>query len=145
MNTVNLSVDTLSGDVVEKTYGSSGLSRSGPNIVQVFSLLDNKIFLQDISLLKWVDLNSNGFVEDGEIVLKTSSEIIQFNTMQRRLGAKNHFNDSRENSMVLKSILLVMVDEINLIRNKLVPVLPARTFVQVKTAIENKIDSGSVD
>lgn len=42
---------------------------------------------------------------------------------------------------VIKALSLVMMDEINTIRARLVPPLTAKTAAQMKTAVENKIAS----
>lgn len=44
-----------------------------------------------------------------------------------------------------KAVLLVILDEINLIRSKLSPVLPPRTITQLRNAVANKIDTGAAN
>lgn len=63
----------------------------------------------------------------------------------RRTEAKTIILDQESRGAVLRAIALVMMDEINLIRAKLTPPLPLRTASQIKTAIQNKLDSGGAD
>lgn len=46
---------------------------------------------------------------------------------------------------LLRALVLIMLDEINILRAAAVPVLPPRTKAQLVTAMTNKINAGSAD
>ena len=48
-------------------------------------------------------------------------------------------------SKSLRAVLLLLLDELNLLRAAVVPPLPARTMTQLRNAIGTKIDSGGAD
>jgi hypothetical protein len=62
-----------------------------------------------------------------------------------RAEAATDFSDVAAPNKLLRAALLALLDEVNLIRGALVPVLPARTIVQVRTAVLNKLSSGAAD
>src|ERR1051325_9363553 len=53
------------------------------------------------------------------------------------IDSKDRYNSGK----LERAIALTMLDQINLVRSKLVPALPPITVAQLKTAIENKLDS----
>lgn len=64
----------------------------------------------------------------------------------QRTGAVNELtNDPTANAKFIRAVFLVELDEINLIRSLLVPSQTPRTVAQFKTAVQNKINSGSAD
>lgn len=68
------------------------------------------------------------------------------NLAAERLGAfANLVNGTDPNNKLMRAILLVILDEINVIRGLLAPSQSARTVVQMKNAIQNKLTSGTAD
>ena len=63
--------------------------------------------------------------------------------IQNRTEAKQVLTNTRPQDKIIKALLAVMLDEINILRTA--ASLPARTRAQFVTAIQNKIDSGGVD
>src|SRR3954469_10785963 len=64
----------------------------------------------------------------------------------QRVGAVTQMNaDASANSKFIRAVLLVILDEVNVIRGNFAPALAARTPAQLKTAIQNKINSGAAD
>jgi hypothetical protein len=53
--------------------------------------------------------------------------------------------DTSPNSKFVRAVLLVVLDEINVIRALLPGPPAARTIAQLKTAIQNKLNSGAAD
>lgn len=66
-------------------------------------------------------------------------------TAPRASAISNFLNDPSATSKLERAILLVILDEINVIRGLLSPVQPARTVAQLKTAVQNKLNSGAAD
>jgi len=54
-------------------------------------------------------------------------------------------SDSSSNSKFVRAVLLVILDEINVIRALLPGPPAARTIAQLKTAVQSKINSGAAD
>ena len=66
------------------------------------------------------------------------------NTANARVLAKAILDQAlADNSMILRAVVEIIRDEINLLRAE--HSLAARTNAQIKTAIQNKVDSGDVD
>ena len=145
MTTINVAINSSSKDILEKNFDFTALSASGANVVLVRGLSDNRIFYQDISNLKWVDTNSNGLVENGEIFEKTQSEKDAYKTNMLRLSAKNYLSETHFSLVLHRAIVLTIMDEINILRAAVVPALPARTANQIRTAITNRINGGTAD
>ena len=80
-------------------------------------------------------------VRTGEHMGPTQAELNQ----QAREAAKALIDSAEPTDRRFRALLLVMLDEINLIRSKLVPALPPRTPVQLKAAIRAKLDAGQAD
>ena len=64
---------------------------------------------------------------------------------QTRGTAVNNLGVTVDVYMLLRALMLVLLDEVNLIRSLLVPAQTARTAAQVRTAITNKINAGNAD
>lgn len=65
---------------------------------------------------------------------------------QPRVDAINELLvDFSGNAKFIRAVLLVILDEVNVIRGLLSPAQPARTVAQLRTAIQNKINAGSAD
>ena len=62
-----------------------------------------------------------------------------------RAAAKALVDAKRDEDVRFRALMLVVLDEINVIRSKLVPILTPRTMAQLKTAIATKIDAGEAD
>lgn len=71
----------------------------------------------------------------------TSAELLA----RLRAQAKVLIDDRRDEDVRFRALVLVLLDEINVIRSKLVPALTPRTIAQLKTAVRNKIDAGDAD
>lgn len=84
----------------------------------------------------------NAFVVAHIPVPPTPAQILAF----LRSGALDNLNTSPDSvSKLQRAILMVILDEINVIR-ALLPGPPAqRTIAQMKTAIQNKINAGAAD
>lgn len=59
--------------------------------------------------------------------------------------AEDELVDKNPIDKVVRALMLVILDEINLIRSKLSPALAARTAANIKTAMVNKLRDGSAD
>lgn len=71
-------------------------------------------------------------------------------TQQQRNSANSNIGTSTSGLseptfIALRALVEVLVDQLNVIRAALPSPLPAITYAQAKTAIQNKINSGSVD
>ena len=64
---------------------------------------------------------------------------------QTRGSAVNNLGVTVDVYVLLRALMLVLLDEINLIRSLLVPVQTARTTAQLRAAITNKINAGNAD
>lgn len=74
------------------------------------------------------------------------SNASSFQIQDSRNAAVSNFNSSSDAiNKLQRAVVLVILDEINLIRGLLVPSQQPRTIAQLKTAIQNKINSGAAD
>lgn len=69
--------------------------------------------------------------------------LAQDSNLKARIDAKNLLDQDLKFRKILKSLLSVMLDEVNTLRQQ--HGLPDRTMTQVKNAIAARIDSGDVD
>lgn len=63
----------------------------------------------------------------------------------RRTEARAILADLEGRGAILRAVALAMLDEINLIRARLVPPLQPRTASQIMAAVQLKLDSGAAD
>lgn len=71
---------------------------------------------------------------------------VAWQNLQDRSAASTIFMvDTSSSAKVLRATILVLLDEINILRAASVPSLSARTVAQARTAIQAKIDGGTVD
>lgn len=74
------------------------------------------------------------------------STVMPPNQTQLRNDAANELNaDFSGNAKFIRAVLLVILDEVNTIRTNPALNLTPRTAAQMKTAIQNKINSGAAD
>lgn len=74
-----------------------------------------------------------------------AAELSAQNSRDRTSAATIFMTDTSAAGKILRATILVLLDEINILRAASVPSLPARTIAQARTAIQNKIDGGTVD
>ena len=60
-----------------------------------------------------------------------------------REGAKNIIDANAKDSVLMRALILILIDEFNILRAK--HGLPSRTIEQLKTAIKSRIDNGDAD
>lgn len=61
-----------------------------------------------------------------------------------RSGAKKSFAETPDGQLI-RALAAVMLNEINILRAAVIPLLPPRTLAQLKTAIIARIDDGTAD
>jgi hypothetical protein len=85
------------------------------------------------------------FVTDRDYatVSGTPLRVIETNATLRNQAINLLSNDIGANPKFVRAVLLVLLDEINVLRTALS--LAQRTVAQAKTAVQNKINSGSAD
>jgi hypothetical protein len=69
----------------------------------------------------------------------------QWAVTRRRSGAKDLLGAAVADGQLIRAVVLVILDEINVIRTNALLSLVPRTATQVRTAIANKLDAGSAD
>lgn len=82
----------------------------------------------------------NAFVATQQPPVLQPAEVL---VLERATAVTELLNDTSGNAKFIRAVLLVILDEINVIRAQLS--LTARTVAQLKTAIQSKINSGSAD
>jgi hypothetical protein len=97
----------------------------------------------------------NGFVVALSVAdinrIAATNAVLEFNTQVAftnsvRLAAKQLIqSEFTDRDLVLRAFMLVVLDEINIIRPALASPLSARTKLQFRNAIQTKIDSGVAD
>lgn len=73
---------------------------------------------------------------------------VTWENTQTRVKAKQFYDNTvthSEQAKLLRALVAVLLDEINILRTHAAIGLPARTMAQAKTSIQNKIDAGTVD
>lgn len=63
----------------------------------------------------------------------------------RASAISSFLSDTSGNAKVLRAVMLVLLDEVNVIRALLSGPPAARTATQFRTAVQNKINSGAAD
>ncbi|GEM_PF-3605118 len=75
----------------------------------------------------------------------SDSAQIVWQNLQDRTFALSNLAHSKPDYKLLRAVVLVVMDEINILRAAVVPSLPALTANQIRTAIQNKINTGAAD
>ena len=69
----------------------------------------------------------------------------QQNVGQRNSAVNELLNGTTDRDKLNRAILLAILDQMNVIRSKLVPPLPAITIPQAKQAVQDKLNTGAAD
>ncbi len=124
--------------ILHDPNGDRAQSYEGMSQTTVSNLLNATGFLYD-----FVDQATYlSFLAANQKPILTSTQVLQ----NQRSDAIDLLNSGTYAPTKLeRAAILVTLDEINLIRSLLVPAQSPRTFQQMKTAIQNKINSGAAD
>lgn len=142
---------TTTNNVVNARFGiSTSRFLDGPGVIT---------FNGNKSLSDWVNLQNLRIAEPnfrrwkhiaGTIVEMKQFEKDQidaavsvFRDNQIRISAKLKLDGFISDSLFMRALVVIMLDEINLLR--VAHSFPIRTLEQLKLALQNKIDSGDID
>ena len=90
--------------------------------------------------LKWTTQLEEMSQAEKDAVDQTQADLLEAAV---RGNAKNSYEGFQEEGLKLRALVRIILDELNVLRG--LHSLPARTMLQVRTAIDNQIDSGGVD
>lgn len=97
-----------------------------------------------------LDTGANGIQAVADIAAAAAADLAASQATLRDIARNFLLNDPRPEMKALRAVVLVLVDELNLLRANVsnTPAgspMPARTSAQALTAITNKLTAGSAD
>jgi hypothetical protein len=105
----------------------------------------------DVGTYKWDGANFVPLTQADYDAIAATNAVLAFNdrvafTNIVRIEARKMIQDSFvERDLVVRAFMLVVLDEINIVRARLVPAQAARTKLQLRNAVQSYINDGSAD